>query len=290
MRCASLPFSLIAFAKTPHVRHILLATDLEASAPNVAAFALTLAEHFGAELTVFHTFGKPDLSLGARSNEQREETVVRKMREMMAQLSTETNASVVVHYKTDIDYAGDGILNQVEEGQHDLLVIGLRQARDGEAQFSALASRIFREANTAVLAVPPQASYVGINEIIFASDVDREDEVVLENLQEWRQKLGADLFVVHVYENDEDRERARATMNKWRERYASRPRLHFELMAGDFTHDITAYVAQRKGDMLVLQSQVRGLFEQLFTHSSAADVAQNVEVPLLVMRGSVNER
>ena len=108
---------------------------------------------------------------------------------------------------------------------------------------------------------------------------------MLEQLQAWRHNLTADLFVVNVYESEHDAISARKVMSKWRERYADRPRIHFELMAGDFTEDIGAYVTQRSGDMLVLQSHTRGVFGRIFTTSSAAEVAQVVQVPMLVMRG-----
>jgi len=135
------------------------------------------------------------------------------------------------------------------------------------------------------LAIPPQADFKGIAEIVFATDLDHADEVVLEQLQEWRQNMTADLFVVNVHEDDKEAEKARTVMSKWRDRYASRPRMHFELMEGDFESDIGAYVKQRGGDMLVMQSHKRGFFKRLFTHSSASDIAHVIEVPLLVMRG-----
>ena len=267
------------------MRHVLLATDLEETAANVAAFALSIADQFGAELTVYHAFGKPDLSQGLRTDAQREDTVEDKMQAMMGSLISKSTADTSIHYVADIDYPGDGILEQVEKGNFDLVVIGLREATSSNGQFSSLAYRILREATCNVLAIPPKASFHGVNEIVFASDVDKADEIVLEQLQAWRQNFTADLFVVHVYDDAADKIKAQEVMAGWRDRYASRPRMHFELMAGDFEHDIGAYVAQRGGDMLVLQSHTRGLFGRVFTHSSAADVAQQVQVPLLIMRG-----
>lgn len=272
------------------MNRILLATDLEDTAKNVAAFALTLADNFGAELTVYHAYGKPDLSLADLSDEEREARVLTRMRELIGGLTGPSAADVPLRYVADVDYPGDGIIAQVDGDRgYDLVVIGLREpagsGAGGRGQFSSLAYRILREVEADVLAIPPGAAFHGVNEIIFASDVDRADEVVLERLQEWRQRLSSELYVVHVYDDEDDKERARKVMTKWRDRYASRPNMHFELLAGDFTEDIGRYVRDRGGDMLVLQSHTRGLFGRVFQHSAAADVAQVVEVPLLVMRG-----
>ncbi len=74
------------------------------------------------------------------------------------------------------------------------------------------------------------ASFHGVKEIVFASNLDSADERVLEQFQEWRQRMSADLYVVHVWEDSEDADHARRVMTQWRERYVSRPRLHFELI------------------------------------------------------------
>ena len=267
------------------MKNVLLATDLEGTAANVAAFALAIADQFGARLTVYHAFGKPDLSQATRTEAEREEAVVDQMQALMAGLVSKSTADTVISYEAEVDYPGDGILAHVESGDYDLVVIGLREASDGGQQFSSLSYRIIREAECSVLAIPPQASFHGVQEIIFATDLDRADEAVLLELQAWRQNLTADLYVVHVYSDAADKERAQTVMKRWREQYAERPRMHFELMAGDFTGDIGHYVRQREGDMLVLQSHTRGVFGRVFKHSAAADVAQVIEVPLLVMRG-----
>lgn len=267
------------------MQHILLATDLEPTAANVAAFALAIADNFKAKLTVYHAFGKPSLKMGDDSDEERSERVQDHLEKFISEVRGTTLTDVIVEFKTDIDYPGDGIIDEVEKGDYDLLVIGLREANDGEEQFSSLSYRLIREADTSVLAIPPQASFQGIQEIVFATDLDHADEVVLEQLQEWRQNMQADLYVVNVHEDDKEAEAARKVMSKWRERYASRPNMHFELMEGDFEDDIGAYVKQRGGDMLVMQSHKRGFFQRLFTHSSASDVANTIEVPLLIMRG-----
>ena len=267
------------------MRKILLATDLEEGAINVAAFALTLADNFSAELTCYHAYGKPNMSYTERSPEERAGLVEKKMQELMQPLMGRSSANTLVHYVADVDYPGDGIIDQVKDGDYDLVVIGLDKGSDGENQFSSLVYRVLREAPTSVLAIPPNTTFQAINEIVFASDVDRSDEVVLEKLQDWRQKLTADLFVVHVYNDNEEKEHARSIMARWRDRYASRPNIHFELMAGEFEEDISGYVKQRGGDLLVLQSHTRGFFGSIFNDSSAAELAQTVRVPLLVMRG-----
>ena len=267
------------------MQHILLATDLEPTAANVAAFALAIADNFKARLTVYHAFGKPTLTMGADSDEVRGDRVVKHMKEFIAGIRGASMTDVIVDYKADIDYAGDGILDEIDKGDFDLLVIGLREAKAGGTQFSSLAYRLLREADTTVLAIPPQANFHGISEIVFATDLDHADEVVLEQLQEWRQNMTSDLFVVHVHQDQQEADAARKVMSKWRERYASRPRLHFELMEGEFESDIGAYIKQRGGDMLVMQSHTRGFFSRIFTHSSASDIAHVIEVPLLLMRG-----
>ena len=203
----------------------------------------------------------------------------------MARLRSASFEDVEIVYDADVDYPGDGIVGRAAETDVDLVIIGLREGNEGGEQFSSLSYKLIRETPAAVLAIPPQATFHGVSKIVFATDLDAADEVALEQLQEWRANMVADLYVVHVYDDDAEREHARTVLAKWRERYASRARLHFELVEGDFTEDIGDYCRQREADMLVTQSHVRGFFGRIFNHSDTGDIAQTIDIPLLVLRG-----
>ncbi len=264
---------------------ILLASDLEDTAANVAAFALAIADNFKAHLTVYHAFGRPQVTYGDTPVAERESMVIVKLRELIAGVRGPSFADVEISYKADIDYPGDGIINEAGAGKYDLVVCGLRERNEGESQFTSLSYKILREVPTNILGIPPTASFHGVKEIIFATNLDQPDRIVLEQLQTWRQKMSADLYVVHVWDDKDDEAEARRIMMAWRADFGERPRLHFELMEGSFTVDIGDYVRQRGGDMLVVQSSKKGFFERLFESSAADDIAHTTDVPLLVMRG-----
>lgn len=264
---------------------ILLACDLEEHAANVAAFALAIADSFSAHLTVFHAFGRPKATIGEASEEQREGRVLTELRDLITSVKGSSFPDVEIRYKADIDYPVDGITDEAKAGAYGLVICGLRERNEGEAQFSSLSYKILREVDTNVLAIPPQADFHGVREIVFATDLDEHDHAVLDQLQVWRERLSAELFVVHMYETTEQAEDARDILSVWRAEQERSPDTHFEAREGDFTADIGDYVRERGGDMLVLQSAKRGFFERLFGQSAAEDVAHTTDVPLLVMRG-----
>ena len=264
---------------------ILLACDLEEHAANVAAFALAIADNFGAHLTVYHAFGRPRVTIGEATVEQREGVVLQELAALIKSIRGPSFADVEVHYRADVDYPIDGITAQAAAGGYDLVVCGLRERNEGQSQFSSLSYKILREVECDVLAIPPQADFHGIREIVFATNLDEPDHRALEGLQAWRRNLGADLFVVHLYETHAQEEEARRILAVWREEFGRAARTHFEVTEGDFALDIGDYVRRRGGDMLVLQSSKKGFFERLFEHSAAEDVAHTTDVPLLVMRG-----
>ena len=264
---------------------ILLACDLEDHAANVAAFALAIADNFKAHLTVYHAFGRPRATIGDATEEQREGIVLQELAALMKSIRGPSFDDVEVRYKADVDYPIDGITNEAAAGDYDLVICGLRERNEGQAQFSSLSYKILREVETNVLAVPPQADFHGIREIVFATNLDEYDHRVLDQLQDWRRNMAADLFVVHLYETKAQEEEARRILGVWREEFGRTARTHFEVMEGDFTLDIGDYVRQRGGDMLVLQSSKKGFFERLFEHSAAEDIAHTTDVPLLIMRG-----
>ena len=267
---------------------VLLATALEPAADNAAGFALAIARAFGEPLTVYHAYGKPSAALGSVPPEQRGARVDALMRELVARAAGATGiGDVDLRYAKGVDYAGDGILGELERGDYDLLVLGLR---DGADAFTTVSERMLREAECDLLAVPPRATFHGVSQVVFATDLDDADAVALEKLQRWRERLAAELLVVNVYDSDAGRARAVKRLGQWRERYAARHHTAFEAVAGDFDDDILAYVRRRGGDLLAVQSNPAGffggLFGGLFGGGHTRGLAQHiVDVPLLVIRG-----
>ncbi len=269
------------------VKHILLATDLRDTAANVAAFALAIAESFDARLTVYHAFGQPSLALGDTTLEERRAEILRKQKAMIERMQSSSTDGPEVSYLTSVDYAADGILNAADSGAYDLVVLGMHEDRDGRGQFSELAYTVLKKCETAVLAVPSEATFNGVQEIVFATDLEREDEDPLEQLQAWRRNLNAELFVVHFVEDRAKLGEARSKLGVWRDFYASRPNIHFEIAEGDLDDDIGRYVAQRGGDMLVLETHDRGFFASVFGQNETVEIARSIQVPLLVLHGRV---
>lgn len=266
------------------MHRVLLATALDDGAVNTAVFALALARAFGEPLTVFHAYGRPSAILREVPPAEHRGVVERHMRELTARAAGPAGtAGVDVRYATSVDYAGDGILAELETGDYDLLVLGLR---DGAKDFTTVSQRMLREAECDVLAVPPRATFHGVGTCVFATDLDDADAVALEKLQHWRARLGAELQVVNVYEGDEARARADKRLGQWRRRYGEGARTRYEAVVGDFEDDILAYVARRGGDLLAVQSNPGGFLRRLFGGGSTRELAQRViDIPLLVVRG-----
>ena len=263
---------------------VLLATALDPDAANTAKFALAIARAFGEPLTVYHAFGRPSPSLSGPPDVERRAQVERLMRELVAQAAAGGDLSAVdITYTVSVYYAGDGILAELDRGDYDLLVLGLR---DGADAFTTVSERMLQEAECDVLAVPPGATFQGVDQVVFATDLDDADAVALEKLQRWREHLVAELIVVNVYDSDAGRARAEKRLGQWRRRYEGRRHTTFEAVAGDFEEDILTLVKRRGGEMLAVQSNPGGFFRRLFGGGHTRELAQHVvDIPLLVIRG-----
>lgn len=130
--------------RTPPIQRILFATDLSLNAERAFAYALSLADAYGAEVTVLHVFGKlppnADLLLvsflgygsieemHAKSRDQ----LMERTRERIARFCTEaagpdtTCRFMRERVIVETGRASECILQHARSGGYDLLVMGTR--------------------------------------------------------------------------------------------------------------------------------------------------------------------
>ncbi len=143
------------------LRSLLLATDLAPDSAHALAHARFLAEHFGANLALYHAVPVPDHRYAHWAFAHGHEVWLSAERHAHAELSRQAEGlgvphEVVVERRSS---ALDGVLDEIRRRQPDLTVLGTH-GRDRLAHLllGSVAEEVMQRAFRSLLCVPPRAT------------------------------------------------------------------------------------------------------------------------------------
>ena len=135
--------------------------------------------------------------------------------------------------------------------------------------------------------MPPTAPYIGIGEILFASDLDQHDMESLHYLLSWALAFGANLQVLHITENDNSQERAGKKMNLMKRFFEDKVPanlISYKILEGKTAEKINEYATTIDADVLVMSTHIKKYWEQLLAYSTTRDIARTIDIPILVLK------
>ncbi|MCJ8501345.1 universal stress protein [Desulfatitalea alkaliphila] len=159
--------------ETPRIAKILFATDLSLNAERAFAYALSLADAYGAEVTVLHVFGKlppnADLLLvsflgygsieemHAKSRGQLMERTRERITRFCAEAAGVTSTCRVMRDRVIVETgkASERILHHAHSGGYDILVMGTRgHGLIQEALLGGTSRKVIQDCAIPVFLVP----------------------------------------------------------------------------------------------------------------------------------------
>ncbi len=281
---------------------ILCLTDYKANSDQTFRLALHLAHRLQANLVFAHFFEAPGAAV-----EEEEETSASRLRTLGAEQMNERHTTELKRLKTfartyggatletvDIRYlvAGGSPLEHIsalfQEYELDLIVMGMRnRAGLADRLFGTLARKMIDKTPCPLLLVPPEATFTDIRHIVYATDFGYKNLNAIELLLRWSEVLDARLELVHVSEDPEDNSWAEVQMEKIKRTYEGEneeDRMLFNILKGELQESLEHFIESGQSDMIALTTQTRGYWEKWMTSSLAKDLAEKVEIPLLVFR------
>ena len=280
------------------MKEILFFTAYSGHAPFVFRYALTLARHFQATVSLLHVYEgvAPELATTGAVLEQGagildrfahmlEHQQLEKIQQFARRHTPSEMREVPLHFEVRTGLPAEEMLALQREREAGLIVMGAKVRNTiGEAIFGTLALQMVDRAPCPVLLVPPLAQYIGVSKIVYASNFSYRDEAVIRQLLEWGEAFEATLHVVHVYQDEEGRREAQSSMQNLARNFDQGIKLHFELVEGEVASQLDAYGDRLGADLVATTSQKRGFWENLLGRSTTRDIASEVEIPILIFK------
>lgn len=264
------------------MKKILFPTEFSNHAGHIFRYALELANQFNAQLLCVHAYGRPEgYSIG--DDEAKRERVLSKLENFAGEHTPDTHSNIRMKFIANLAYPADAILKIAEKENVDLIVLGMTGKTDDSTRYlGGNALKVIRAAECPVLAIPSSVNYEHVKKIVFTTDFEFEDLMVLNFIS---RAFDAEVHVLHVAEKKKQTPQAVKRMEALEEAYRNHGRLVFQILESDDVEKaIEEYVQREQADLLAMTTHKRSVIEQLLAGSTSRNIAKKTKTPLLVFK------
>ena len=290
---------------------ILVATDFSENSSAAIRTAARLAKVHGQELVLLHcletavddTAWRHMMEMPKNLRGKFWKAAVERMEKNLDELVDPKDRPEDVDFRVEFEYAEEGVLKVVDEGETDLVVIGATgQGRLANFLLGSTTEDVVRRSDTPVLVVPAETRVAPFERIVAPVDFTECSRISLQNAAEIAREDGAELLVVHAYALPvtettflpaqmpaETIEAFETQRHKALEEFVGEVDLTGvewqERLEVSAPHNAIVDVVRETGaDLIVMGTHGRRGFERLFLGSTATKVLRRMPCPVMTIR------
>lgn len=266
------------------MKKILFPTDFSKTAKNGFEYALKLAEAMDATVDIMNVY---NISFSAAEGMPAEF-----IQDMLHQKKVNTEEKLTAFAEgADANFSGEKIpvygvfipeevISRSKLGKYDLIVMGTKGEHNSvEKLVGSITTRTMMNASCPVLAIPEDAVYKNIEDIVYATNFTPTDTVAVQQLMQFSSNIGAVMKFVHV-----ETEPSIGAVNDTilLENFPFKFTEFTILNNESVMEGLDNYIEKESVDLLALFIPKRRLWERLFHRSFSKKYAFHTKVPLLV--------
>jgi nucleotide-binding universal stress UspA family protein len=280
---------------------ILLATDYSEAVMNAERYAVQFAKATHARLILLHVFPAPVLFPSqsieyVKSIDDEKILLAEKKRlmthrdELFRSLHVDKESLVSECIVVEGSNVGKEIRQAADESHVDFILVGTHGVSGFRELFLGSHSwDVIRKANVPVLAIPKEALFTGIKNIVFGTAYREEEFPVLDYLTQFASRFDAKLTVLHVTNYILSKEFEASMFEKFRSDVQGRfsySKMEVRLLINDVVAEgINLYCSDNKTDVLAMAVPKLSIFEKIFvpTLSMTRKMSFHTHIPLLAV-------
>ena len=267
------------------IQKILVPTDFSNISKTALGVAARIAEKANAELHLIHAVHVPviDPYTPAETINTIKEEEERSARQELSKLVL-SYASITPKIHVKMGFAVDEIVLFTEENSIDLIVMGTTGSSGlEEALIGSNASGVVDKAKVPVLCIPDELKSFETGDIVYASDLEKNDMEVIQKMLELARVFGSNFHILHVRANDlptegpEPEDVFRSIVSS-----VNYPSLSFHDVKNDDVREaIEEFTKKTPCDILAMAIHQRGFFGKLFHSSLTKKMVNHAHMPVL---------
>ncbi len=265
------------------MKKILVPIDFSPTSKNAYEFALAFAKKTQASLKLIHVYNSP---LDANNP-----AMLLSIPEQEARINTSLKElaghDAHVRYEARLGFAVDEIVKDSETDEVDLIIMGtMGEHMSIEKILGTISSDVSQKAHCPVMLIPPDTSFSGYNDILFASDYTATEGDVLKTILDFAETFNAALHFVHVNDKTDSINTSPEELifdKVFSLKNPSTPMYFAEVTDSSVIYGLNKYMDNHDTDLLVLVNEKRTFWEGIFHKSITKQMALNTKIPLLVL-------
>lgn len=276
------------------MKRILIPTDYSETANNAFKYALHLADRKDAELYVLHVYDPPVISGhitptlvdGVYEKYNFDELEhIESQAPILQEMRKQQNADhIKIFLKVKAGLLIPEILSAIEDNKIDFIVMGT----DGGEGFrnKILGTNTLNtidKVSVPVLSVPKEANFKMVENIIFLTAYDDDEEASLAALVEDNRNRDVSIKCVHLKQSDSSN--FAKNYSRWKAMFMDdKVDFHVFSSAKSVYKAILSFIEEESVDVVGIVHRPRHFFEKFFSNSLTVHLARKLKVPLLVYR------
>jgi nucleotide-binding universal stress UspA family protein len=278
-------------------QNILVPIDFSPAASVALDYAVAIAKALGSQITVYHSFAPIEdvsLAMGVTMNQETDK-IIKELSQQAENLIAPyrtigyENKSGFVQLNTLVRLGYiDNDIEELTNSSYDLVVLGTKGVTGiDEIMFGSVAGKISEIAKCPVLVIPEKAHFKGIDTIVYATEFDKNDPVIIDGLLEFSECFGASLTCLHINIKSDNVGEELSQLTDLEERYWFTPmqKLRFELQYGESVlTSLYEYLDEHKPDIITVLRKDRTFVENIFHKSISQKLAFHSKIPILILQ------
>ncbi|MFM2207818.1 MAG: hypothetical protein RL213_1793 [Bacteroidota bacterium] len=271
------------------MKKIFVPTDFSPGAEHALRFACELNRKLKATIVLHHSFLIPVYATEVPVLLPTDAELHKSSEEGLRQLKERFRADYPdMRFETLVTagYAEEEIAETARQHHADLVVMGTKGASGlREALIGTITASVMEKSGCPVMAVPAESSWKNFDRIVFATGYAEGDFANAEWMISFARQLDAEVVLLHVASDKNDRTYEFDAMERFMERLSEEsryPKLGFKLLDGkDVYEAVGLYLEEIRADLVAMTIHHRNLTEKLFERSLTKRMAYHTRIPLI---------
>ena len=281
------------------MERILCPVDFSDTSAKAMEYAVYIAQHAGAHLSLLHVLHLPIVDTSETAlvasellGEQKRDAAV-KLDSLCLEIEKQYGANGDGGFTCDY-IVKEALLTDIAEeltaaGAYNLIVMGTTGLDNTveELLIGSNTESVMEEVKCPVLSIPSTAPKPKLDKIVYASDYSEEDRNALAQVVKLGSFFGSHIDVVHVVKSQDDihGEEAERFWAELQKLFPNVPLSFQEITNKHRDEGLKSYFKRAGGEVLAVVRRKKGFLRELFSQSLAERLTYQAEVPLLVLHG-----
>jgi nucleotide-binding universal stress UspA family protein len=274
--------------------NILVPVDFSDNSHSAARYALYLGRHLKANITLFHAVTVPVVVGDYPSavpveidTEPSKEEIEKLKKELLQTLDEDGDSSVVLNTRVEVGFTVDSIMEVAKDIDADMIVMGTTGASGVEKFFIGTnAASVIDRSEIPVLLIPANAKVKPLKEIVYATNFDPEDDIMMDTLLQFAKIFGSKIHCLHVSDKPDVEDKVNLDdleETSWHKEMGVE--VEFKNIEGsDTLKALDNFIDANNIDLLVMLTHRRTIMQRLFSRSVTKEMAFHTRIPLLVFK------